>query len=154
LQKGKLLIAIARQLLELHVRGSFVFFTPHDATTLVYVLSFARSLLGRTGSHLIHYIHYGLEGKGFVGCQICQYLAIHLNICFLQSWNKGRVSPIVLPRSTLNALNPQLAPLSALHTSIPIGILPCLFDPPNGNAKAVFGSSPKPLCMFQQILVL
>jgi hypothetical protein len=77
-----------------------------------------------------------------------------LNICLLESWNEGRVSPIVLPHSTLNALNPQLAPLSSLHTSIPVGILPCLFDPPNGNAKTVLGPSLKALCMFQQILVL
>jgi hypothetical protein len=67
---------------------------------------------------------------------------------------KVRIPPSILPNSRLNALDPQLVPFSLLSSPITIGVLPRFLDAPNGNPKAIFGTSLESLGLFQQVLVL
>ena len=123
------------------------------------LLLFLVSLLqqGRTVNDprlVFHHCHDTPKCERFVRRQLGQYFAIQLNITVGQRWNKGRIAPVVLPHSGLQAHNPEFAPFPLFATTVPVRVLPSLFDSSYGNGKAVFGATTVAFGVFQKSFVL
>ena len=99
-------------------------------------------------------IEHTFKGKGLIGRQLGQNLAIEVHMGLLRGGDKLGIAPMVLSDSRLQSHNPELAPFAFFASAISVGVLPRLVDPTNGDPEAVFGATAKALGVFQQVLVL
>ena len=99
-------------------------------------------------------IQYTFKGKRLVGSQLGENFAIEVDVGLFGSWNKLGITPIVLSDCCLQSHNPKLAPFALFSPAVSVSVLPCLVDPTNGDAEAVFGATAKSFGMLQQVLVL
>jgi hypothetical protein len=88
------------------------------------------------------------KGKWLGRCQFRQDFSIQVNITRLECGYESGITPLILSYSRLKPLNPQFAPIASLRLAIAIRVLPRLFDPSNGNPKAIFGTSSIALGVF------
>lgn len=103
---------------------------------------------------MFHHCHDTPKCERFVSSQLGQDFAIQLNIALRQGRNKGRIAPVILPDSRLQAHNPEFPPFPLFPATISVSVLPSLFYSPNSNRKAVFGATAVAFGMFQESLVL
>jgi hypothetical protein len=103
---------------------------------------------------VLHHCHDTPKGKGFIRRQLGQYFPIQLDITICECRNKGRIAPVILPHTGLQAHNPELAPFPLFATTVSVRVLPSLFDASDSNGKAVFGATAVSLGVFQECFVL
>lgn len=59
----------------------------------------------------------------------------------------------MLPRTSIDPLNPQLSKIPLLHFPITIGVLETFFDPTDGGTKGIFGPAPESFGHFDDAFV-